>query len=87
MQHVAIISACSLPWAELLSFSLSGETEKKLHGYSLLGGGSLSRLTLCQMWAKITRFSLSTMVANIQPSSKKVSSYPFGAADSKLMIL
>ena len=27
-QHVGIVSACSLPWADLLSFSVSDETEK-----------------------------------------------------------
>ena len=27
-QHVGIISACSLPWADLLSFSVSHGTEK-----------------------------------------------------------
>ena len=28
VQHVGIISACSLPWADLLSFSVSHGTEK-----------------------------------------------------------
>ena len=38
-------------------------------------------------WSKISKFSLSTMVANIQPSSKQMSSYPSGATDPQLMIL
>ena len=38
-------------------------------------------------WSKISKLSLSTMVANIQPSSEQISSYPSGATDPQLMIL
>ena len=55
VQYVGIIWACSLPGINLLwSFSVLGGTEK-IAGWigglaGLLGGGSIPRLTLCQMW-------------------------------------
>ena len=47
VQHVGIISACSLPWADLLSFSVP-EGTKKILGYGLLGI-SVPWLILCRI--------------------------------------
>ena len=92
VQHVEIIWSCSSPWDGLIFKFFSAWGIEKIAGW--IGGlaGLLWRSIfglncdhLTSLKSKI--FSLSTIVANVQLSSEKNSSYPSGAGGPKPMIL
>ena len=90
LKYVGITWSCSLPWADLLSFSVPGGNRKNCW-VVVCQGDSVPRLALCQMLpsskSQIPKFSFATMIANIQPSYEKIPSYASGAACPKPMIL